>query len=405
MIELILIIQILGVLILGILAGCFTGLIPGLHINMLAFLIVSYSIYLSRYFSLIILASFIVVVSITHTFIDFIPSIFLGSPDEDTTLSILPGHSMLLEGKGHEAVLYTLYGGLVALGIILVFSPIFILFLPKIYPFIKSIMFFILLLASFYLLFKESNILLSVLIFAMSGLIGFSSMILPIKESLLPMLTGLFGASSLITSIIKKKKIPKQRISKADSVKIKDILKIIIPTSLASPICSFLPALGSGQAAIISSDMMKKSDKKSFLMLIGSINTIVMGLSIISLYSLNVNRTGSAVAISNLLPSLSMADILIFISVMIISGIASFFIAKKVSRFFAGSINKINYNKLSFFILLFLSIIVLGFSEILGFLIFVVSALTGLFAISVGARRTLLMGCLMIPTILFYLPF
>lgn len=398
-------IELFVALVVGILAGTFTGLIPGLHINMLVFFTVSYSVYLSKYFSPITLASFIVAVSITHTFIDFIPSIFLGSPDEDTTLSILPGHSMLLEGHGHEAVLYTLYGGLIALAIILVFSPIFILFLPKIYPFVKSIMLFILLLASFYLLFRESNILLSILIFVMSGLIGFSSMALPVKESLLPMLTGLFGASSLVTSIIKKQKIPKQNISRKISIKIKDILKIIIPTSLASPICSFLPALGSGQAAIISSDIMKKSDKKNFLMLIGSINTIVMGLSIISLYSLDVKRTGSAVAISNLLPSLSLSGVLVFLSIMIISGISSFFIAKKISKMFSKGISKINYNRLSLIVLVLLSLIVLVFSGLLGLLIFIVSALTGLFAISVGARRTLLMGCLMIPTILFYLPF
>jgi len=395
--------EILVALLMGVVFGCITGLTPGLHINVLAFFIVSCSAYLSKYFSPLSLASFIVSVSITHTFIDFIPSIFLGSPDEDTGLSILPGHSMLLKGKGHEAVVHTLYGGLLALLIILFLSPVFILFLPKFYPFIKSVMLFILLLSSFYLLFRESNFLVSVLIFMMSGLIGISSAILPINDSLLPMLTGLFGASSLITSIAKKQIIPKQETKKV-CFRIKNFLKILFPASFASSVCSFLPALGSGQAAVIASDIMKNPDKKSFLMLIGSINTIVMGLSIISLYSINVKRTGSAVAISSLLDSFSLFEVFVFILVILFSGILSVFIAEKISIFLANNISRINYCKLSLFVLIFLLCVVIIFSGFLGLVVFIVSAFTGLFAVSVGARRTLLMGCLMIPTILFYIP-
>ena len=403
MIEPILIVQIAIALILGVLAGCITGLCPGLHINMLAFFIVSSSAYLSQYLQPIILASFIVSVSITHTFIDFIPSIFLGSPDEDTALSVLPGHSLLLQGRGHEAVMHTLYGGILGLIVILIFTPIFIFLLPKIYPFLKNIMLLILLFTSFYMLLREDNKILAFLVFGMSGMIGLSTLTLPLKETLLPMLTGLFGASSLITSIAKKQKLPKQKIAKS-KIDLKGLLKIFIPTSIASSLCSFLPALGSGQAAIIASDMMKQPEKENFLMLVGSINTIVMGLSIISLYCINVKRTGSAVAISQLLPEISVFSLVIFIIVVLLSGLISFLLGKSISKIFARNIYKINYNKLSLGVLIFISVVVLAFSGWLGFLVFLVSTCTGLYAISSGARRTLLMGCLMLPAIWFYLP-
>ena len=81
---------------LGILAGTFTGLIPGIHINLVAIILLSFSAFLLTYFSPIILVVFIVAMAITHTFIDYLPSIFLGAPDEDTVLSILPGHEMLI---------------------------------------------------------------------------------------------------------------------------------------------------------------------------------------------------------------------------------------------------------------------------------------------------------------------
>lgn len=404
MIEPILLIQIAIAMFLGVLAGCITGLCPGLHVNMLAFFIVSSSAYLSRYVQPITLASFIVAISIAHTFIDFIPSIFLGSPDEDTALSVLPGHSLLLQGRGHEAVMHTLYGGILGLIVILIFTPIFIFFLPKVYPFLKNIMLLILLFTSFYMLLREENILLSCLIFLLSGMIGLSTLALPLKESLLPMLTGLFGASSLITSIAKKQKLPKQKIAKS-KMNVRGLLKIFLPTSIASSLCSFLPALGSGQAAIIASDLMKQPEKENFLMLVGSINTIVMGLSIISLYCINVKRTGSAVAISDLMSSITLSNLFIFLAVIIISGFVSFLLGKGISKIFAKNIYRINYNKLSLGVLIFLSTVVLVFSGWLGFLVFLVATCTGLYAIASGARRTLLMGCLMLPAILFYLPF
>jgi putative membrane protein len=77
--------------------------------------------------------------SITHTFVDFIPSIFLGAPDEDSVLSVLPGHQFLLKGHGHQALVLTLKGGLIAMILILLFTPIFINFLPEFYETISKL--------------------------------------------------------------------------------------------------------------------------------------------------------------------------------------------------------------------------------------------------------------------------
>jgi putative membrane protein len=72
--------------------------------------------------------------SITHTFIDFIPSIFLGAPDEDTGLSTLPGHEFLLKGQGYYAVKLTVIGSAIAIISLTFLIPFFILVVPKIYP-------------------------------------------------------------------------------------------------------------------------------------------------------------------------------------------------------------------------------------------------------------------------------
>jgi len=404
-IETSLIFYIFLALIIGCITGTLTGLCPGLHINMVAILTVAISPFLLQYFPVIVIVSFIVSMSITHTFIDFIPSIFLGSPDEDTGLSVLPGHSLLLEGKGYNAVIYTLYGSLIGVFIILVFIPFFIFILPKIYSYLKPVIFYMLLFASLYLIIREKNKILSLIIFLIAGFLGIATFNLQLKESLLPLLTGLFGSSSLITSIMKKQKIPKQNLSSLKiKIKLKEIFNTIISTSIASPLCSFLPALGSGQAAVIASDLTEEKNKRQFLITLGSINTIVMGLSIISLYSLNLTRSGSAVAISKLLTNFTSLDLIIIILVILFSGLFSFFIGIKLAKFFALRIHKINYSNLSLFILLFLIILVISFSGLLGLVVFITATFLGLFTILSGSRRTLLMGCLMIPALLLYLP-
>jgi len=99
----------------GILCGIITGLIPGIHVNLISVLLISISPLLTNHISPYALALFIIAMSITHTFLDIIPSIFLGAPNEDTALAVLPGHKLLLEGKGYEAVRLATIGSLLSL--------------------------------------------------------------------------------------------------------------------------------------------------------------------------------------------------------------------------------------------------------------------------------------------------
>lgn len=389
----------------GILAGILTGLLPGLHINLIASFIIIFSASLLPYFSSLPLIIFIVSMTISNVFLSFLPSIFLGAPDEDNFLSVLPGHELLLKGQGHEAVLITLIGGIIGIFLFLLVSPLLIFLIPKIYFYLKFVILFMLLFTSFYLIYRDKEKrILSIIIFILSGLLGLSTILLPINQSLLPLLTGLFGASSLISSIIKKEKIPPQKIAKLKEIKISGIFSSSLASILVAPLCSFLPALGTGQAAIIASDITEETDRRKFLLLIGILNTMLASLAFLTLYTISKTRTGSAVAIQSLLPSFSTNTLLIILSTILIAGIFSFLLAFFISKFFSKNISKINYRILSIVILLFLSALVFFFSGFLGFLLFAVASFLGLFTILSGARRTHLMGSLLLPSIIYYLP-
>ena len=393
-------------LLLGILTGTFTGLIPGIHINLIAVILLTVSSILLSITSPLTLIIFITAMAITHTFIDYIPSIFLGAPDEDSFLSVLPGHQLLLKGHAYAGVILTIYGSATALLIIILFTPIFIYLLPIVYPYVLRIMPIILILVSGYLVFNEKNKRLWALtIFLLAGFLGIASLNLNIKEPLLPLLTGLFGASNLLISIKQKTKIPKQKIIPLKNIKLKrsSLAKASLASIIAAPFTAFLPGLGASQAALIGKEVTDVQDQREFLFLLGAINTIVMGLSFIALYSIQKTRTGAAVAISKLLPTLTLTNLIYIIATIIIAGIISFFITIYISKFIAKRIHKIHYSKLSIGILVVLLIITLIFTGLLGLLIFITATALGIATILLGIKRMHLMGCLLVPSILYYL--
>ena len=379
----------------------FTGLFPGIHINLVGTFLVTLSSSFSNHSFMIYLVVFISSLAIAHTFIDFIPSIFLGCPDTDTELAVLPGHEMLKQGKGHEAVMRTAYGGLSGvILLVLLFLPLSFL-LSKTYPTIQKVIPYILILVCIIMIFSEKNKLQAFLVMIITGILGYLVLDLNLKEPLLPLLSGLFGSSMLLLSIKQKTKIPKQK-TNFKRIKLKNMMRPLSGAIIASPFCGFLPGLGGGQAAVIG-NQISRTNEKDFLILLGIVNVFVMGLSFVSLYSISRTRTGAAAAVQSLLGQVTFQSLILIIIVCLISGIISFFLTKKLSILFIKYIEKIDYNKLSKWTILFLSVLILIISGILGLFVFGISTLVGLYCIQLNVKKTQMMGCLLIPTILLYL--
>jgi putative membrane protein len=295
----------------------------------------------------------------------------------------------------------TAYGGLIScfLLIILAFPLAFVV--SKVYPTIQKAIPFILIGICMIMIFTEKKKFSAFIVLALTGILGLCVLNLNLNEPLLPLLSGLFGSSMMILSINQNTQIPKQNTS-FEKLKFKTFLKPIMGALIASPLCGFLPGLGGGQAAVIG-NQISKTDGKGFLILLGSVNVFVMGLSFVSLYAISRTRTGAAAAISSLLGEMNSSVLILILCICFISGVISFFLVKFLSPRFLKIIEKINYKKVSIGILAFLSIIILLISGILGFFVFILSTATGIYCISLNVKRTQMMGCLLIPTIILYL--
>lgn len=397
--------EILLALLAGLMAGVFTGLIPGIHINLVAMLLLASSAFFLQFTTPIILAAFIVSMALTHTFLDFVPSIFLGAPDEDTALSVLPGHRMLLKGQGYAAVKLTVIGCFFGLLIAIALTPFFIVVSPLFYPFLVKAMAFILIGISAFLILNENKKFWAFFVFLLSGILGFATLNFPmLKQSLFPLFSGLFGVSILSASFLQNVKIPEQKIQNAVIGK-GEMKKTLGISIIASSLVSFLPGVGSAQAAVIASSFRKKMNEKSFLVLLGAVNSITMLLSFVALYSIQKPRSGVAVFVGKFLPAFSQQQLWLLLAVGLVAGCCSVFLALFFAKRFAKVMEKINYKWLCFGILLFMVLISFFLSGPFSLIVLVTGAAIGMITAFLGIKKIHMMGSLILPVILYYLPF
>lgn len=397
------ILEIIIATLIGVIAGTFTGIIPGIHTNLLAVLILASIGLLLGITSPLIVAVFIVSMSITNTVTDSIPSIFLGAPDSEQVLSVLPGHKLLLQGQGYQAVALTVIGSVLAILIITPLAPILIPLVKFGYPLIQVYIPYILVISSIFLILREvKSRFWALTVFLLSGTLGIATLNSNISDPLFPLFSGLFGTSGLILSIFEKTKIPKQVIE-FPKIKTREIVKSISAGFGASFITGLLPGVGAAQAAIIASSVFKKITSEAFLILTGSINTFVMAVSFIALISIEKARNGSIVAVSKILESITNHDIKIFFAVSLIAVGLSAIITLKLSKIFSKIMEKVNYKKLTISIILLITILVLILTGPLGLLILIVSTFLGMIPTLKGIAKNHLMGSLLLPVILFFL--
>ena len=385
----------------------FTGLTPGLHINLVSLILLSISPILLGYTNVLAVASFIIAMSITHTFTDFISATYLGAPADDTALAVLPAHRLLLDGKGHEAIRLTTIGSLLCLIVTIVLSPILIFIVPIIFNSLKNYVGWLLIILVIFMILREENLNKKFWAFAvviLSGALGIIIFNMPnLKDPLLPMLSGLFGVSVLLLSLTQKVVLPVQRTTENVEVKVKDTVKSIGSGVFSGSLVSIFPGLGPAQAAVLASQIVGEINTFSYLIMVGGINTVSMILSLITLFTIEKARNGSIIVVQQLMKNIDMNTLILFLSVALIAGGIATFLTMYVSRIFSKIMNKINYSVLSSLIIAFIGLMVLYFSGFIGLLILLVATAIGLLPNIVEISRSNSMACLLVPIILLNL--
>ncbi|MFH1066010.1 MAG: tripartite tricarboxylate transporter permease [Nanoarchaeota archaeon] len=385
----------------GIILGLIAALMPGIHSNTISAIMLAVSPALLYYLSPLAIAAAIISMGICQSFLDCIPSIFLGAPEADTALSVLPGHKLLLEGKGCEAILLSASGCFFALIFSIAFTIPTIWLFTFVYPLIKDYIGWMILAVVVYLIAKDTKKLWSISIFIASGILGWFTLNMhALKEPLMPLLSGLFGVSMLLLSLETNTKIPKQDPPKLELKK--DSIKHTITASFTGWLCAFMPGLGPSQGAIITSQFTK-TDTKSFLFLMGGIGAANFVVSLVTLYAIQKARNGAVVAVSQIVESFGAKELFLLMSISLLVGGISMLIASPISKAFAGLIVKVKYSILCTAVIAIIIGGVIALSGALGLLVLFASTSMGMVANIKGIRKSNMMGCLLVPVLIYFL--
>jgi len=392
--------ELFGFAAIGTLIGVLTGLVPGLHVNSIAALFLSLSLDAEP----LSLAALFFSMAIAHTFVGFIPSILLGVPTEETALGILPGHALVLKGRGEEAIKLTLIGGFgcLLLGILLI--PVFYFAIPQVYSFIVPPMGWLLLSASILLCLRERKRWHALACFFLSGLLGLLVLRSPaFQEPLLPLLTGLFGLSMIFHSLSNNAKIPPQISTRID-VGRASAARGIAGGTIAGALVGFLPGFGPSQAAVLTQGAMER-DPKEFLITLGGIGSANTLFALVALYTIQKTRSGIVAAISGLITGFELRHLILLVSVAIFSGGLAFLFGLRLARIFPNILRRFNYQKMSIIVAAFMVALVAALSGFYGLVVLATATAIGVLPKFLRVSQMHLMGVLIVPTALWFLGF
>ena len=316
----------------------------------------------------------------------------------------MPGHRYLLAGHGYIALKLTVIGSFGALLLSILLFPFFMLIVEYGYDYISGYIGYLLLLVVVFMTLRNNKKLWALLVFLLSGVLGLIVLNIPgFENPLFPMLSGLFGISTLIYSINSNESLPVQKINHELKLSKKLVLKALFSGQFSGFLTAVLPGVGAAIAAILSLQITRNLGDKGFLILSGSINTVNFILSMVTLYILNKARNGAVIVVQMLVEGITLSNVLVFLSVTLVAGSVSVFLALRIAKIFSRIISLVNYRLLVVGIIFFIIVLVIFLSGLLGLLVLFVSTAVGLIPAVVKVSRTQAMGCIMLPVMIYFI--
>ena len=398
--------------------GTVSGLIPGIHVNTLASLMLIGYVSIEGLLTGLIpetlvapsVCCMIMSASVVHSFLDFVPSVFIGAPDGEDAISVLPGHRLLLMGQGMRAVRAAAVGSLIGCSAAIILAiPIQYAMFSGAESFLDTMTRSVLVFVVGIILYNElrhGTFVMGILAFVLSGALGYAVMELHIPSSglvegtlLLPMLSGLFGLPVLLESD-DGHRIPRQTDDGHDPVGIIPGMKGVVMGTVAG----WFPGITSTVGATVSASIMPDRTPERFVSTVASIGTVTTILSLVTLSVSGGGRSGTVIVIGDILgDSISGFMTEPFMMLLIASGVASMlgyvltiWSGKAMSRFTSG----ISQKKLNKVIIVFTLILIIVTTGYWGLLVLACALCIGFIPVSNDMGKTALCGCLILPVLL-----
>ncbi|HWS21901.1 MAG TPA: tripartite tricarboxylate transporter permease [Methanoregula sp.] len=388
---------------IGVMLGTLSGIIPGVHSNTLAGVLLSLQVAFLSFFSPLVLAGAMFAALITHTFVDSIPSTFLGIPDADTSLAVLPAHALCLEGNGEEAVRIAALGSAWAMVIAVPLSIICFFLLPALQPYFDWWIGILLISTMGYMIVTSECPGWALALFSVSGILGIFALryaflswhtLAGSSAILMPLLTGLFGISVLITA--SQGTMPEQHFR---GIRMEDrtIMYYSVVGTFAGVAVGWLPGLSTASAnSVLASLIGYEKNRRTYILATSAANTSNAFIGLAALFALSRMRNGVMVALSELpLPTMSELTIIGVLAACAAYGI-TVVLSRSASRF-----NGIDGKLLNRAVIAFIILLCIILTGPFGVVILILATALGLVPHLVNIPRVFCMGAIIAPVILY----
>ncbi len=392
----------LGFVLAGVSLGTASGLTPGLHANNFALVLAAAAPSLPGTTTQV--AAAVLAAGVTHTFLDVVPALALGVPDAAMAASALPGHRLVLDGRGREALRLSAFGsGLAVVGALALSVPVTRL-MTALYPVLRSWLPAVLAAVVALLLATESTrrgAVGGVLALASSGALGLATLSLspsaPLDGGgmLTPLFAGLFGAPVLVDAL-GGTGVPPQ----GDSAVVLDpegALRPALAGTAAGAAVGYLPGVSAGIASVLAlAGVPGRGGAREYVVATSGANTANSVFALFALVALGTPRTGVMVAIDRVAPRPSLPTLL---AAGLVAAGVGFALVVVLGDRYLETVGRLDPAALSLAVLGLLVCLSWGFAGTVGVGVFGVATAVGLLPPRLGTRRVHLMGVLLVPLV------
>ncbi|QCC47175.1 tripartite tricarboxylate transporter permease [Halobellus limi] len=402
----------------GVGLGTLTGLIPGLHVNSVAFVLVGVAPSVDGPPAAV--GAAILAAGVVHTFLSIVPGLVLGVPDAATAPGALPGHRLVLAGRGREAIRLSAVGSGVALvGAVAVAVPLSRVVAAGREPLLAALPVLLALVAALLVLAEPTRRarLGGVCCLAVATALGLLTLDLPATgiltpegaaSMLAPIFGGLFGAPILLDALDARGRIPPQEGTTLGLSRV-GTLRAALAGVGGGALVGYLPGVSAGVAAVLAlggaggSGPAGRGSDRAYVVATSGADTATAVFAVASLAVLGAPRSGVTVALSSLVGSgsdgtatapIDLPGMLLVIVLAAGLGVA---ILLSVGERYLGLVRRLPRRPLLAVVLGLLFALSVGFAGALGGAVFCLASLVGLLPPRVGARRVHLMGVLFGP--------
>lgn len=423
------------VALLGTCVAAVVSCIPSLHIyNVLACVVLILNLFSPPNTAIHeLLFPFFIGMMAGYTMLSTIPSIFVAAPDESAYFTVLPGHKMLMAGRGIHAVVLTAGGSMgAALVVVVILAVSAGNLLPGIQRVLRPHFHWIVWCVMAFMLMSEwprggnmgqsgwkrfadswRSTGMGLVTFALSALLGcimFQSP--PVSpnvafQNLMPVFTGLFTIPALLLNLACRVEIPRQDVDTSRRADLHSTTPLHMVSGtfagvLGGGFAAFVPAVTGGVGGMLAGHATALRDDRVFLVSQGASRCVyyVGGLLLLFVPGLHLTRGGAAGMLASLRLPETTADFYTALGCAALAASVSYLLAAPLTSVAVRIIERCGYHRLSAVSLGLILLFVLIFTGLPGILIAAVSTAIGLLPLLYGARRMNCLAVILVPVAL-----